>query len=183
MDQGYGRDSVSVHKQFPRSVGLLERAVESAIWRIEKYASDAEYQKGRPYAVSEFSGNLLLNAGINELLLLLIGGAGTAYSNANAYLGVGDSSTAAAAAQTGLQAAVNKLWKGMEATYPTSPPANQQAIWRAVFTGAEANYAWNEFTVVNATTDAGENLCRKVSSEGTKGAGETWTLTYTLTIS
>ncbi len=176
-DRGQGSDRVSVHK-----AGLIERAVETASWRIEKFADDAAYARGESYAVSEFEGNLLLNEGIAALLLLLIGGGGDAYSNANAYLGVGDSSTAAAAAQTGLQAAVNKLWKGMEATFPTSPPANQQVIFRSVFTGAEASYDWEEFTVVNAATDAGDNLCRKVSSEGTKAGGETWTLTYTLTL-
>jgi len=180
-DRGQSRDSVSVHKQ-SAPVGLIERAVESASWRIEKFADDAAYVRGESYAVSEIEGNLLLNEGIAALLLLLIGGGGDAYSNGNTYLGVGDSSTAAAAAQTGLQAAANKLWKAMEVDYPTSPPANEQVIFRSVFTGAEANYAWEEFTVVNAATDAGDNLCRKISSEGTKEVGETWTLTYTMTL-
>ncbi len=164
-------------------LGILERIAARAHWRIEKYSDDKAYREKCPYAVVEFVGNLLLNEGIAELLLLLVGGGGTAYDNAATYLGVGDDDTAAAAAQTGLQAAVNKLWKAMEATYPTDPPVSQQVVFRAVFTGAEANYDWNEFTVVNAATDAGENLCRKVSTAGTKGAGETWTLTYTMTLS
>jgi len=163
--------------------GMLEKLHWYAKWRIEKFASDEDFQRHQPYAVSEFSGNLALNEGINELLLLLVGGGGDAYDNTNTYLGVGDSSTAAAAAQTGLQAAVNKFWQGMEATYPTDPPVSEEVVFRAIFADGDAEYAWEEFTVVNASDDTGKNLCRKVSSEGTKGAGDTWTLTYTLGIS
>jgi len=149
-------------------------------WRIEKYASREAFETQQPYAVSEFRGNLALNEGINELLLLLVGGGGDAYDNTNTYLGVGDDSTAAAAAQTGLQAAANKFWQGMEATYPTDPPVSQEVVFRSIFADGDAEYAWEEFTVTNTSSDAGKNLCRKVSSEGTKSAGEVWTLTYTI---
>jgi hypothetical protein len=44
---------------------------------------------------SVFGGNLLLNEGITALLNLLIGAAETSFSNANAYLGVGDTGLAA----------------------------------------------------------------------------------------
>ncbi len=179
QEVGIGRESLSITKRHVRQPGILERAVERAHWRIEKRLVG----ESEPYEVSEFEGNVLLNEGINELLLLLIGGAGTEYSNANAHLGVGDSAAAAAAAQTGLQAAVNKFWQGMEATYPTSPPTSQQVVFRSVFADGDAQYDWEEFTVVNDTTDAGENLCRKVSSQGTKAAGQAWTLTFTITIS
>jgi len=151
-----------------------------AKWRIERFANSEAFKNKVPYAISEFAGNLALNEGINELFLLLVGGGGTAYSSGNAYLGVGDSDTEAAAAQTGLQAAVNKAWEAMVATYPTDPPVSEEVVFRAIFGVAAANYAWKEFTVVNAANDGGVNLCRKVSSEGTKSVGETWTLTYTL---
>ncbi len=174
-DRGHGRDDVSVSVV----ARLIEKIETSSHWRIEKrYVGEEE-----PYEVSEFDGNLLLNEGINELLLLLIGGAGTEYSNANARLGVGDDDTAAAAAQTGLQAAANKFWQAMEATYPTSPPTSQQVVFRSVFADGDAEYDWKEFTVVNAANDAGENFNRKVSSQGTKAAGQAWTLTLTITIS
>ena len=71
----------------------------------------------------------------------------------------------------------------MEATYPTDPPVSQQVVFRSVFADGEAQYDWKEFTVVNAATDAGENLNRKVSDQGTKAAGQEWTLTLTITIS
>jgi len=178
QEQAQGHEAVGVGV----SSGVLERITEHAHWCIEKYADDGAYIAREPFEVVKFDGNLLLTEGINELWLLFIGGAGTAYSNANAYLGVGDDNTAAAAAQTGLQAAVNKEWKGMEATYPTTPPVSGQVVFRSVFGAAEGNFDWEEFTVVNAATDAGENLCRKVSSQGTKALGQTWTLTLTVTL-
>lgn len=69
--------------------------------------------------MTEIDGNLLLNEGIQLLLDLLIGAGGTAYNNANSYIGAGDTNTAESAAQTGLQAPTNKLYKAMEATYPS----------------------------------------------------------------
>src|SRR3972149_69403 len=65
------------------------------------------------YELRLIEGNLLLNEGITALQNLLIGAAETAFNNANSYLGVGDSSTAASAGQTGLQASTNKLYKAM----------------------------------------------------------------------
>jgi len=132
--------------------------------------------------VDEWSGNLGLNEGINLLTSLMCGGAGTVFSNANAYIGVGDSSTAAAASQTALQAATNKAYSAMEATYPTFG-TNQQVVFNAIFGSGEANFAWNEFTVINAATDAGTNLLRAVAAKGTKIAGEEWEVTITITFS
>jgi hypothetical protein len=150
-------------------------------WRITKYADDAAVEANRPYEMSKFDGNMLLNEGITELLTLLIGGSATAFSNANAYLGVGDSSTAEAAAQTALQAATNKLYKGMQASYPQVQ--NQTVTFRAQFGGAEANFAWNEFTAANGSSDSAKNLNRKVSPQGTKTSGQTWTLDLSITLS
>ena len=102
---------------------MQEKLNHKTHWRIEKYnAKDSEEikEKGlKPFEVCEFEDNILVNAGINLMLSLLIGGAGDAFSNANAYLGVGDSTTAAGATQTDLQAATNKLRKAMNATFPT----------------------------------------------------------------
>lgn len=152
-------------------------------WRIDKYSDTRAHAEGRPYEVSEFEGNLLLNEGIAEMLLLTVGGGGTAFSNANAYLGVGDSTTAAAATQTGLQAASNKFYNAMDATYPINPPTGQQLVFRSTFESAEANFAWNEFTVANGNSDAAKNLNRKVSAQGTKSSGQVWILTLTITFS
>lgn len=132
-----------------------------------------------PELVEEVAGNMLMNEGIGALLLLLTGGSATAYSNANARIGVGDSTTAEAATQTDLQAATNKLYKAMNATFPTI--AAQTVTFQSDFTNAEANYAWQEWTVDNGAS-AAKNLNRKVQSLGTKASG-TWTLTAQITFS
>lgn len=134
---------------------------------------------GEPEDVVFVPGNLFLNEGIQELWDLAIAAGGTtAYNNANAEIGVGDSATAAAATQTDLQAASNKLFKAMVATYPIR--TNQTVDFRSDFTSGEANFAWQEWGVRNGNT-RNKNLNRKVESLGTKSTG-TWTLTASLTI-
>lgn len=131
------------------------------------------------YDLARIDGNLGLNEGIGVLLTLLIGTGGTVFSNANAYTGVGDSSTAASATQTGLQAATNKLYKAMDTSY--SSISAQTCTWQSTYQSADANFAWNEFTVANGSSDASTNLNRKVSSQGTKASGQVWTLQIAVT--
>ena len=149
------------------------------VWTIEKFKGE-DIQNQTPYEVEEIHGNLGMNAGIQLLLDLLIGAGGTAYNNANGYIGVGDSNTAAAAGQTDLQAATNKTRKGMEATYPQR--SGQTISFRSVFGTSDANYAWEEWGIFNAST-SGVMLNRKVESKGTKTSSDTWTLTCQITIS
>jgi len=161
---------------------ILEECIHRDVtWMIERYANDEDHAAGKPYNITTFKGNLLLNEGIQVLEDLLIGETATTYANANAYLGVGDSSTAAVATQTALQAVTNKAYVAMDDTYPSR--TNQTITWRATFGSAVANYAWAEFTLINAATDAGDNLNRKVSDQGTKVTGQTWVLSLTLVIS
>ncbi len=158
---------------------MLDLAKHTTEWTIRKYADDKAFAEDRPYEVVPIHGNLLLNEGITRLQNLLIGGGGIAFSNAAAYLGVGDSATAENATQTGLQAAVNKAYVAVAATYPQI--SSQTTTWRGVFDGATANFHWQEFTVANGNSDAAENLNRKVSDQGTKTAGQTWTLDCQIT--
>lgn len=151
------------------------------VWTITKYASDEAALAGKPYEISEINGNLALNEGIAALLNLLIGAAETAFSNANAYIGVGDSATAASAAQTGLQAASNKLYKAMATSYPAI--ASQTVTFRAEFGSSESNFDWNEFTVASGNSDSADNLNRVVSAQGTKASGQVWTVDLSLTVS
>jgi hypothetical protein len=159
---------------------LQERLRYRTEWTITKYANDADYAAGRAFEVCPLPGNILVNAGIQLMIDSLIGGTVTAFSNANAYLGVGDSSTAESASQTDLQAATNKTRKPMSATYPSR--SNQTVTFRAAFGSADANHNWNEFAVFNASS-GGTMLNRKVSSQGTKASGQTWTLDLAITIS
>ncbi|MBA2439196.1 MAG: hypothetical protein H0V50_00795 [Thermoleophilaceae bacterium] len=143
--------------------------------RLEKYR-DGESD---PYEVLEGDGNLVVTVGIQRVLDLMIGAGGTSYANANAYLGVGDSTTAAAVGQTDLQAATNKLRKVMDATYPSR--AGQVVTFRSTFGTADANYVWNEWAVFNASTGA-TMLNRKVESLGTKASGNTWVLSVSISL-
>ena len=132
------------------------------------------------YDLSQFAPNLLLNEGITTLQQFITGtGTPTAFSNANGYLGVGDSSTAASATQTGLQASTNKLYKAMDTSYPAI--SNQTTTWQSTFQNADANWAWNEFTVANGSSDSSVNLNRKVSAQGSKTSSQVWTLQLAIT--
>lgn len=132
-----------------------------------------------PWETIHGEGNLLLTAGATALWTKLTGGAGTVFDNTNAYIGVGDSSTAASAGQTDLQAATNKFRKVQDATYPQV--STNTVTFRATFATGEANFAWNEWIVANASS-GGTALNRKVESLGTKSSGS-WTLTVTLSLS
>jgi len=157
-----------------------EKIQRKVCWTIRKFANESDFEKGilidPPIKID---GNLLLNEGITALQNLLTGGAETPFDNANAFIGVGDSSAAAVATQTGLQAATNKLYKALDASYPTI--TGQVTRWRATFGSAEANFAWNELTVANGNSDAAVNLNRKVSAQGTKVSGQTWQLDLDIT--
>jgi len=157
-------------------LGLDKMGVTSE--QLRTLVGEAEETEERP-------GNLLLQEGINEIWNLCTGvAAGSTYSNANARIGVGDSSTAEAANQTGLQASTNKLFKAMNATYPNlSGTGNVTCNWQSDFLTAEANYAWNEWSIDNGST-RDKNLNRKVPAGGlgTKSSG-TWTLTASVTLS
>jgi hypothetical protein len=133
-----------------------------------------------PHEVMEFS-NLLSNAGGALAEDLLIGAGGTVFSNANAYIGSGDSATAVSAAHTDLQAASNKLRKAMDATFPSR--ASQTLTFRSTFATTDANWQWNEMAVFNAAA-AGTMLCRAlVASPFTKTSALSIVATYTWTLS
>lgn len=149
----------------------------------------------RPYEIQERDHNLLMYAGAAFLWQAMIGttlsggsGSGllTPYNNANAFIGVGDSVTAAAATQTDLQAASNKARVAMDATYPLNTDGatstNASAVFRSTFNTSTGNYAWQEWGVFNATS-AGRMFNRKVESLGTKTSSASWQFSVTLTLS
>jgi len=163
---------------------------ESARWRcrylVSKYHEDIgrfpggpeEFRRAfKPYEVLSGEGNCLLNSGIDEIWDLICGDSAGHFSNAAARIGVGDSAVAANPAQTDLQAATNKTYKGMDSGYPVS--ASQKATFKASFGADEANYAWNEWVVKQSAS--GKCLNRKVESLGTKTGG-TWVLQVDITL-
>ncbi len=160
-----------------------DRGIAKSKWIIRKFNSEEEYHlwlqgKVQPYDVSEINGNLLLNEGITRLQNLLTGGGGTNYGNAAAWLGVGNNSGTAAAVQTGLSGS-SEAYRPMEGGYPSI--ANQTTTWRSVFNSGDGNFNWLEFTVANGSGNSAENLNRRVSDQGTKVVGQTWTLDLAIT--
>ena len=120
----------------------------------------------------------LTNAG-RDYIAGKVTGTGTNFDNSNSYIGVGDSSTAFSASHTDLQAASNKLRKAMDATYPQV--STNVLTFRSTFSTSDANFAWQEWAVFNASS-SGTMLNRKVESLGTKPSSQTWQFTVTLTL-
>ena len=162
-------------------------------WQITRYASESDAESGVKYSdevaeslfgvkqVTPIKGNMLMNVGINDAIKLICGGTADAFNNTNSYIGIGDSDDAEDADDTDLQAVTNKLRVGMDGGFPTYG-TDQKATWRATFGGSDANFAWNECAVFNAST-GGVMLNRKVSAQGTKTEGQTWQVTLEITLS
>jgi hypothetical protein len=179
-------------------VRAVDHGLWGPVWTIHKFREhrDRVYKAGHiqglplKYLLENFEllgalripKNLLLNEGINLLWTLACGGAGTPWNNANAYIGVGDSTTTAVATQTGLQASTNKYYNPVDSGYPTYG-SSQYATWRSTFGSSLANFAWNEITACNSGSDAGANLDRLVQSMGTKASGTSWVATLQVSLS
>jgi len=131
--------------------------------------------------------NMILQAG---WVALLGGIAGTSittkWSGTVGRIGVGDSATAAAYAQTDLQASTNKYYQLVSGA-PTIATGSSPATltFTSVFGTGNANYAWQEFvcdegTASNTGPVVAVCLNRGVSAQGTKASGQTWTATATI---
>ena len=177
----------TVHKYKTRDV---ERAFTPKGYALEAGLIDSALFPHRgvePYEICEGQGNALVYGGASAFFDLLIGAANvTAFNNANAYLGVGDSTTAWAVGQTDLQAATNKNRQGQETSYPSHTDgvtsANDSCDWKSQWGTSQGNFAWQEWALFNAAS-AGRMLQRKVESFGTKSSSAIWTLTITLSLS
>ncbi|MDQ3525806.1 MAG: hypothetical protein M3451_12230 [Chloroflexota bacterium] len=120
----------------------------------------------------------LTNAYRDHLSGLVIGEALAPFSNANAQIGVGNSTTAFLNTQTDLVGA-SKTRKAMDATYPTR--AANALTFRSTFATGDANYTWAEWGVFNAAA-AGVMMNRLVEALGTKTSAQTWQITVTVTL-
>lgn len=184
---------------------------ESAISHVAKYEGDFEWQPRdgllvpvrdntviSPFEEVTVEYNALVGGGASCLWQCLIGnGTATAgqaltyFNNAQAAIGVGDSTTAVSDTQTNLQGAVNvtnRIRKAMDATYPLhtdgATTAAKSIVYRSTFATTDANFAWNEWGVFNSATDATGRMLQRVASAGlgTKTSAATWVLTVTLTL-
>lgn len=123
----------------------------------------------------------ITNAGAVLAATCLMNDSATFLNNANSYIGVGDSTTAFSAAHTDLQAATNKTRKAMDATYPQR--SSGALTFRATFGTSEANYAWNEWAIFNASS-SGTMFSRKVEGAAliTKTSAQSVQITCTVTV-
>ena len=119
-------------------------------------------------------------AGFAAIAGLLISDGTTPFNVTNAYLGVGDDSTAFDPSQTDLNPTVsgNKL-RQLVSTAPTRTGA--AIVFTCNFTTGQANWQWNENGIFNAAS-SGTMLTRKVETLVTKTSAATATFTKTLTI-
>lgn len=192
METSRGDDSAQIGAMLERHEPIQWRAQ----WKLEKRWGDwggEQIDRGEapePYEVIEREGNLLAYGGISNIWQCLIGNGGSGslvyFNNSNAHIGVGDSTTAAAATQTDLQAATNKLRKAMDATYPTHTDGTTSGaasiVFRSTFATGDANFAWEEWGVFNGSSGV-RMLNRKVEALGTKTSAASWQLTVTLSLS
>ena len=158
----------------------VEHGLRHGIYRLEMFRADKFGTiEPTPFDVLEFA-NAYVNTGGALFLDLLVAAGGTAFNNANAFIGVGDSSTATTAGMTDLQAATNKLRKAMNATFPSR--SGQTMTWKADFGTSEANWTWNEIALFNASS-GGTMLSRGIpGSPFTKTAGLLITAIYSIPI-
>jgi hypothetical protein len=171
---------------------IFDRIEKSTVWGIKRYESNKHLKEGYIYdeqeckdvfdGMPQFStikGNVLLNEGIGNLLQLIATTGGVQWATGNAYLGTGTSATGEAATDTGLLAGA--VYKAMDSTWPQI--VTQTVTWQSTFASADANQAWNEYSVSTTSLDTGKNLNRKTSAQGTKVSGQSWQLQLAITFS
>lgn len=165
---------------------------DAGIWEPKSHDYEAAGIEPLDIVEGPQPGNLLLTVGADQLLDRL-NAAEQVWDATHGAIGVGDSSTAAGAGQTDLQAASNKRYNVWDST-PTTPGSGQ-IVYVATFGTAVANFAWNEYGVVipdtgTAYTSGGTKqasyimLNRKAGSGllGTKTSAQSWVFTVTMTL-
>lgn len=155
---------------------------ETVRWRglfvVRKYWADDDLTRATPYEVVE-GENLLLTAGATALWNRLAGlGSVTAFDGTNGRLCVGSGTAAAAIGQTDLQGA-SKTRKVFDAA-PTISTNTFTCV--TTFTTSDANHAWEEAGIANASSGA-VLLNRVTQSFGTKTSSVQWVLTGVLSAS
>lgn len=166
---------------------------EMANWKcsayVEKYNNEDSYKSGVPDDVVKLEGNTALYKGL-ALLWKLASGLGDNenyyfLNSDNTYVGVGNSSATASPTQSGLLGTA-RFYKEMDQTTGVTYPVieDNTITVRAKFGPNEANFAWNEWGLLNGNPNNLGNrdestviqMNRRVEAMGTKVAGSTWVL-------
>lgn len=156
-----------------------ERVKIKTLVTVEKYRNEKDFLEGKSYKKETSKHNVILNEGANAIWTLVCGGMETAFDNAHARVGVGNSGVSEAKTQSGLQGMSTKF-VGMDTGYPQFGTLRKM-VFKGIFEADDGNFAWEEYSVDNGVTP-NKNLNRKVVSHGTKTVGEVWTLTITFTL-
>lgn len=160
-----------------KTLGISENGKWVINWKVDKFYNKTDYENNTPYETATSTQNIILNNGANEMLKIICGiDNRPAYSNSNAKIQVGTSSSPENASQTGLIAtSPNMFEKSMEPTYPQV--SGRTMVFKAVFDDGEANFVWNEFSITNGAI----NMNRKVQNLGTKNGG-VWSIQITISV-
>jgi hypothetical protein len=176
------------------SMGASLNSPDGLLWKcrtqVEKYYPLTGH---REYL--DIPGNVAANGGMANIWNRLLtrnpstsstGAQLQAFSTGNARIGLGNSTATAAATQTDLQGA-SKKYNGMDTGYPlkfnVTTSSGRMAIFQAIFTSSQANFAVKEWGIFNSTSAAKRMLNRKQQDLGTKTSAARWTVTLTLSVS
>lgn len=152
-------------------------------------ALDFELLEIAPYDTSLVAGNLITNAGWTRLMNLLTNqGATQALDATHARIGVGNSNTAEAYADTDLGASAGSSNRWFQLVSGAGTLGTRTLSFSATFASGDGNFAWNEFgldfgTASGNTVTAPLFNHKAGIAQGTKASGQTWTATATITFS
>lgn len=204
MDHGKAADLMAVGAGVP----LQAAGHGTTVWRVYRWdadqtkwararvdglqpqAHDFAALRVRPYEMTEHHGNAVLQAGWARVLanLTSVPASAAVFDATHTRIGVGDGTTAVnAASDTDLSAASGSThrWFQLVSGAPTiGGTIPKTCAWSATLGTSDGNFAWQEFGIDNGTasgnTVAAPLLNRALSNQGTKVAGQTWTVTATM---
>ena len=119
----------------------------------------------------------LLNIGRDAMAGRIVGEE-TAFDEANAHIAVGTGDDNFSAGHTDLQGS-ETFRKGMDSGYPQR--TGNTMVFKSTFEGNEANFAWEEWGVANASS-GGVLLNREVEYNSVKLEGQRWIFEVELTV-
>lgn len=119
--------------------------------------------------------NLVVNSGLAFIISRMVGTAKSVMS----HMALGSGSTATAAGQTDLVALLGSR-EALDSTTITGTN-NEKVVYVSSFEAGDATGAVVEAGIFNAAT-AGDMLCRTVFNVVNKGANDTMTVTWTITL-
>lgn len=119
--------------------------------------------------------NLVVNAGLAYVISRMVGTAKAVMS----HMALGSSTTAAAAGQTDLGSMLGSR-EALDST-TISGSNNEKVVYVASFEAGDATGAVTEAGIFNASS-SGDMLCRTVFAVVNKGANDSLTVTWTITL-